>query len=294
MAGIMERYEEIIPDFERFKEVAKTHQPREVRVNTLKSSVSEVKRMFDREGVEYEQRDWNPRFFRIDSSPGKLFSHWLGKIYGQESVSGIPSLALEPKPGEKVLDLCAAPGSKTTQIAALMGNQGEIFANDKSSNRLRSLVANVYRTGALNVQTFQRDARNLPEDWKFDKVLVDAPCSAEGNLREKEELRQGADISQVESLSELQKALLGKGFRLLKEGGTLVYSTCTFAPEENEEVVAEFLGGAELVDLSFDFSHSNGLTSWKGEAFPSKLENAVRVYPHQLDSGGIFVAKFEG
>ncbi len=289
----MEQYAGIIPDFQEFKKVVDEPQPFDARVNTLKSSVEEVKELLRREEVGFEQRDWNENFLKLDSRPGKTFPHWLGKIYSQESVSGIPPLALEPEPGDSVLDMCAAPGSKTTQMAAMMDNRGEIIANDVREGRIRALLSNVYRTGCMNVEVVKSDGRQIKEDRKFDRVLVDAPCSAEGNLRESPELRDGADQGKIESVSDLQEQLLAKALSLCREGGTVVYSTCTFAPEENEAVVSKFLDRAELLDPGFDFPHSPGITSWKGEDFDDKLENCVRVYPHQLDSGGVFVAKLQ-
>ncbi|MFP4654571.1 MAG: SAM-dependent methyltransferase [Methanohalobium sp.] len=179
--------------------------------------------------------------------------HWLGKYHVQEYVSGIPPLALNPEPGEKVVDMCAAPGSKTTQISTLMDNIGEILANDIQRNRIRSLLSNISRLGCVNVQVFERDGRNLPEEPKFDKVLVDAPCSAEGNARKNSDLINGADIDVITKLSKLQENLLEKAFRLWKNGGTIVYSTCTFAPEENEIVVSKFLDYGKLEKPVFIF-----------------------------------------
>ncbi len=289
----MDRYKDIIPDYDEFKEVVKTHQPFDIRVNTNKTSIKEIKRIFKEQGVGFQQREWNKKFFKIDERPGKLFQHWLGKIYSQESTSGIPPTTFNLETNDKIIDMCAAPGSKTTQISALMDNKGDILANDKYSNRIKSLLANVYRLGCLNVKVIERDARDIPEEKKFDKVLVDAPCSAEGNLREKEYLREGADMEDIKSISSLQEQLLDKAFRLCKKGGEIVYSTCTFAPEENELNVQKFLERGRLVDPGFDFEHSKGLTEWDGKKLSEDLRNCVRVYPHQLDSGGIFIAKFK-
>ena len=288
----MDRYRDIIPDFEEFKEISETHQPFDFRVNTNKTTVSEVKNILDEQDIGYEQRDWNEKFFKLDKRPGKTFIHWQGFIYSQESTSGVPPLAFDFERGDKVLDMCAAPGSKTTQISAIMDNRGDILANDKRPNRTKSLLSNIYRLGCMNIKVTERDARQIPEDNKFDRVLVDAPCSAEGNLREKQHLREGADLEDIRSVSNLQRQLLDKAFALCKKGGEIVYSTCTFAPEENELVVRKFLERGKLEDPDFDFEHSRGITEWKGEKLDKKLENCVRVYPHQLDSGGIFVAKF--
>ena len=288
----MERYRKIIPDFEEFKEVIETHQPYDCRVNTNKASFEEVRDELVEAGIGFEQRDWNENFLKLDRRPGKTFLHWLGKIYVQESTSAVPPLAFDLEEDNKVLDMCAAPGSKTTQISSMMNNRGDILANDVKANRTKSLLANVYRLGCVNIKVTERDARQIPEDRKFDRVLVDAPCSAEGNLREKEYLRTGAKMEDIKNVSALQEQLLDKAFRLCREGGEVVYSTCTFAPEENELNVQKFLDRGELVDPGFDFPHSKGVTEWNGEQLDNKLDRCVRVYPHQIDSGGIFVAKF--
>lgn len=289
----MKRYKNIIPEYDEFKEVIQTRKPYDIRINTIKSSKPEVIESLKENKIEYEQRKWNKNFIKTYSNPGKTLEHWLGHYYIQESVSGIPTLALNPKPNEKILDLCAAPGSKTTQISAKMNNTGTILANDVRQNRIRSLLSNIYRIGSTNVQVTQKDGRNLKETPKFDKVIADVPCSSEGSVREKKELKNGAEIDRIKRHTKTQTQLLEKAFRMTKENGTIVYSTCTFAPEENELIVSKFLERGELKKLNFDFPHSNGITEWKNEKLNDELKKCIRVYPHQLDSGGIFVAKFE-
>lgn len=289
---MMERYRNIIPDFEEFIEFARKPKPFEVRVNTIKSSPREVQEFFREERIPFELRGWSEIFFKTDGNPSKTLFHWLGKYYMQESSSGIPPLVLDPKPGERVLDMCAAPGSKTTQIVAMMQNKGELLANDVRQRRTRSLLSNLYRLGCTNVQVTERDGRNLPESPKFDKILVDAPCSSEGTVRDKEEIEE-PNLERIKELSNLQRKLLEKAFRMCKRDGVIVYSTCTFAPEENELVVSKFLERAKLVKSDFDFLHSAGITEWNGNDLSEDLGKCARVYPHQIDSGGIFLAKFE-
>lgn len=289
----MKRYKNIIPEYDEFKEVIQTRKPYDIRINTIKSSKPEVIESLKENKIEYEQRKWNKNFIKTYSNPGKTLEHWLGHYYIQESVSGIPTLALNPKPNEKILDLCAAPGSKTTQISAKMNNTGTILANDVRQNRIRSLLSNIYRIGSTNVQVTQKDGRNLKETPKFNRVIADVPCSSEGSVREKKELKNGAEIDRIKRHTKTQTQLLEKAFRMTKENGTIVYSTCTFAPEENELIVSKFLERGELKKLNFDFPHSNGITEWKNEKLNDELKKCIRVYPHQLDSGGIFVAKFE-
>lgn len=289
----MERYSNIIPDYEDFNRIIKTSQPTGIRVNTIKSSIEEVKSILRKEKIDFEQRNWNENFLKLKENPSKTLAHWLGKYYIQETVSGIPPIVLNPNPEEKVADICAAPGSKTTQISAMMKNRGYILANDIRAGKTRSLLSNLYRMGCVNVKVSERDARNLPESEKFDKVLVDAPCSAEGNVRNKEKNKIKANLKRIEELADLQGKILEKAFKLCKENGIIVYSTCTFSPEENEFVVSEFLDKGKLIDPKLKLNHSEGVTEWKGTQLDKNLKKCVRVYPHQLDSGGIFIAKFE-
>lgn len=289
----MERYKEIIPNFDEFKKTINSPKPYDIRVNNIKSSKKEVQNFLEKKNIEYKQRKWNENFFKVKHKPGKTLAHWLGYYYVQESTSGIPPLVLNPKQNDKILDMCAAPGSKTTQISAMMKNKGEILANDVRQNRVRGLLSNIYRIGSTNVIVTERDGRNLPETPKFDKILLDVPCSAEGNVREKEELKDGAELHRIKSISKLQEQLLEKAFRMCKEGGEIVYSTCTFSPEENELNVKKFLDKGKLIDLEFNFPYSNGITEWDSEKLDDRLRKCVRIYPHHLNSGGIFIAKFK-
>lgn len=289
----MERYRGIIDDFEAFMDAAERPQPDDVRVNRHRTTPEELVEQLRADGIGVTRRDWCGDFLTLDTQPGKTFHHWLGRYYVQESASGVPPLALDPQHGESVLDLCAAPGSKTTQISAMMDNRGEVVANDISGNRIRGLLANIYQTGSVNVRVIQNDGRQVPEGQQFDRVLVDVPCSAEGNLREEPELREGASMDHIEELVPLQEALLEKAFRLCRPGGRVVYSTCTFAPEEDEAVVSGFADEHQLIDPDFDFPHADGVREWDGEQFHPDVTNCTRVYPHHIDSGGMFVAAFE-
>jgi len=289
----MDKYKEIIPEFKKFQKKIKTEQPHDIRINNLKASKETVKKSLNKEEIKFEERRWNEKFLKLNSNPSKTIAHWLGEFYIQESSSGIPPLALKPKPQDHILDMCAAPGSKTTQISAMLKNRGNIIANDINSNRIRALLSNLYRLGCLNTQVTKKDARNFSEDHKFDKILLDAPCSGEGNVRNQKDLLNGAEQHEIEKISNLQEKLLEKAFKLCKEGGTIIYSTCTFSPKENELIVSKFLEKGKLEKPKFKFDHCPGITEWKNETLDEELKKCVRVYPHQLDSGGIFVAKFK-
>jgi NOL1/NOP2/sun family putative RNA methylase len=226
---------------------------------------------------------------------GSTIEHWLGLLYVQEAVQTLPVIALDPRPGDAVLDLCAAPGGKSTHIAARMGGDGPLVLNEPNGRRQQALLANVNRLGVLNATITGYRGEQFPLRTRFDRVLVDAPCSAEGTLRKEPSLRAGAPKRTIVRLARLQKRLIVRAYDLLRPGGVLVYSTCTLAPEENESVVAHLLRArpARLTPLSLPGETAAGLASWGEETYPAEVRLCARVYPHQFDSGGGFVARFE-
>ncbi len=292
----MERYRDIIPDFDAFLETLERPQPVTIRVNRLKATPEQVANRLKRQGFEVKPLSWNEWILQVEGedSVAKTLEHWLGWFYIQEASASTAVMVLDPQPNETILDMCASPGGKTTQMAELMGNTGLIVANDTTPKRLRALLANLSRMGIVNTIVTQWDGRNYPDlGLTFDKVLVDAPCSAEGRARENPDLRQGADMNFIRSISGTQKGLLRRALELVKPGGIVVYSTCTFAPEENEAVVAYALQKvpSELLPIDLPVPHSPGLTEWQGRGFGEEMSKCVRIYPHHLDSGGMFIAK---
>ncbi|MGQ9461740.1 MAG: RsmB/NOP family class I SAM-dependent RNA methyltransferase [Candidatus Fervidibacter sp.] len=292
----MERYREIIPDFDAFMATLEKPQPVTIRVNRLKATPEQVADSLKKRGFETKPTALSEWILQVEGegSVAKTLEHWLGWFYVQEASAATAVMALEPNPGECILDLCASPGGKTTQMAELMNNMGLIVANDTTPKRLRALLANLSRLGVVNTIVTQWDGRNYPDlGIVFDKALVDAPCSSEGKAREEPELRQGADINFVHSISGTQKGLLRRALELVKPGGIVVYATCTFAPEENEAVVAYALQKVPCEPLPIDLPvpHSPGLTEWQGRVFGEEMKKCVRIYPHHIDSGGLFLAK---
>lgn len=288
----MERYREIIDDWEAFADRRAEEPVNAVRKNNLKAREDFEQKLSD--DFEFTQSGWNDRIYRLETeSPGTSELHWRGEYYVQEESAALPVAALNPQPGEKVLDMCAAPGGKTTQIAARMKNRGEVVANDESGRRLKSLHSNVYRTGSACVKVTNYDGRQIPEDRKFDRILVDAPCSGEADHLKRE--AGAASKSEREGLAELQKQLLVKAASLVEEDGRIVYSTCTFAPEENEEVVLHALENTELELKHFetDAPHVRGVENFQDRSYGEEMSKTVRMYPHHLDSGGIYVAVLE-
>ncbi|PSH00943.1 MAG: hypothetical protein BRC30_00870, partial [Nanohaloarchaea archaeon SW_7_46_7] len=288
----MERYKNLIDDWEAFKEEKDSHPLNVARRNDLKASEGFEEKL--RESFEHvEKADWNEKIYRLKDTetPGKTSLHWRGQYYVQEESAALPVKALDPQPGEKVLDMCAAPGGKTTQIADRMGNKGLVVANDESGQRMKSLHANVYRTGSAVVEATNYDGRRIPEDKKFDRILVDAPCSGEGDKFYRN--FKSAPEDEVKGLAKLQKQLLSKAKKLVKEDGVIVYSTCTINPKENEEVIEHGLSeGFDLESFEPGVEHAEGVQSFEGKSYREEVRKAVRIYPHHINSGVIFVAKF--
>jgi len=287
------RYRSIIEDWEAFQRAAEMPMPYVVRANTLKiESPVLYTRLLDA-GIDVIPYEWNGDLFELAEPPGRRIEHWLGFYYAQEAVQTLPVMALDPQPGETALDLCAAPGGKATYIAARMRNRGTLVANEPSGRRQMSLLANINRLGVLNTMVTAYQGENFPMQTSFDRILVDAPCSAEGTLRKEPSLRNGASSGTIARLARLQKRLILRAFDLLAAGGLLVYSTCTFAPEENEAVVAHLLQerDAQIIPFNSPIEASSGLLGWHGETFPEQTKHCVRVYPHHLNSGGGFLAR---
>ncbi|HTA76839.1 MAG TPA: RsmB/NOP family class I SAM-dependent RNA methyltransferase [bacterium] len=280
-------------------------RPTTFRVNTLKPSTQTMKERLEPQGFKIENVLWNKDAFILrkgrqkDLEKTNLYKN--GEIYVQGLSSMVPPLVLAPQPGEKVLDLTAAPGSKTTQIAALMKNQGQIVANDNNAIRLEKLKANAALQGATNVTVLEAGEGGMV--WKenheaFDKVLLDAPCSSEGRFQLDTPSTYGywrEDTNR--KMAKDQRRLLKSAVLSVKPGGTLVYSTCTFSPEENEMVVQwalETYGGAlEIEDVTLPMPlHTRGLTQWGDLKFHPSVAKSVRVLPTP-DVEGFFAVRFK-
>jgi len=292
----LERYRPIIPDWEAFSATIGTPEPTSFRVRTGTIPADRLLGALEARGFRCAPVDGIPDFFRVDQGPGSVaqtVEHWLGLLHVQQSVMGLPALALDPRPGERILDLCAAPGGKTVHLAELMEDRGPLVAVDPKEKRIRGLLANVYRLGHPNVLVIAADGRRLPTVARFDRVLVDAPCSAEGTLRKQRGRLMERDEGFVTYVTSLQEALLRRAVALTRPGGLIVYSTCTFAPEENEAIVDRVLRDSpvRLETIPLTAPHAPGLDTWKDRPFHPDMPKAWRVYPHHLDSGGLFMAR---
>ncbi len=291
----LDRYRTFIPEWDEFADACTRSLPVDARVNSLRTSVDALRSRLAARGVSVESASWDPCAIRASRPIGRTLEHWLGLFYLQERVQSAPVLALDPQPGERILDLCAAPGGKTVDIAIRMRNAGSIVANEPSGRRQQSLLTNLNRMGVWNVTASEFYGQDFPACAAFDRVLVDAPCSAEGTLRKEASLRDGATAPAIRRLARLQRLLIVRAFDRLRVGGVLVYSTCTFAPEENEAVVSHLLGLRDARVAAFEppFPHASGVRQWEGSAYEPDVERCVRIYPHHLDSGGGFVARIE-
>jgi len=291
-----ERYKDLVDDQGAFFSCLTKPLPKAFRVNTLKTSVEEVKKRFADYGISIKQTPWYSDAFVSETHEiGLTLEHFLGHIYIQEFASMLPPLTVrnELEKARRVLDACAAPGSKTTQMAALMNNKGMIVANDIAYRRISALKFNIEKTGSLNTIITNQDLRFFPKS-EFDVILVDAPCSSEGTIRKSPEVFSFWSEKKIHGYSNLQKQLILKAFDLLTPEGVLVYSTCTFAPKENEEVVNYLLNKrpATLEKISIPrFNLTPGVTEWRGKAFNSEVKKTARVFPHHNDTGGFFMAR---
>ena len=317
----IERMKELLGNAEygRYKNSLSEEPVKSLRANTLKISVKDLKKRLEAKSWKIKQpfEDY-PEIMIVESElmPGELgrsMEHLLGYYYIQEIASMLPAMTLNPKPGELVLDLCAAPGSKTTQMAAMMKNKGTIIANDANIGRIKILASNLERCGATNTIITRNDGVNLcrkiAESNKkgvvsvrgtlvpliFNKILVDAPCSGEGTIRSTPKTLLMWNPNTIKSLSKLQKKLLESAIEILKVGGEVVYSTCTHAPEENEEVldyILEKFGKSIMMEkVILPVKCRSGILGWAGGEYNKEVEKSCRIYPHVTNTEGFFVSK---
>jgi 16S rRNA (cytosine1407-C5)-methyltransferase len=226
---------------------------------------------------------------------GKTLEFILGHYYIQSLSSMIPPLVLNPIESDTVLDLCAAPGSKTTQLAELMNNKGTLIANEISVERLKSLVFNVDKMSLVNVGILHSKGELLCQRFNnyFDKILVDAPCSALGITQKKGEVSNWWDANKAKAMSDIQMRLLISAIKMCKTGGEIVYSTCTLTLEENEFVLNRILKKypVELVDIDLPVKSTPGFTTYDDEELDYTLAKTRRILPWEINSEGFFVAK---
>jgi 16S rRNA C967 or C1407 C5-methylase (RsmB/RsmF family) len=295
------RYRGIVDDWDAFAAALCRPLAPCVWANPSRLTPGELQGLLAEEGIASEPIPWLPGalLLPLETRSGQHWWYCGGLAHAQEAVSQVPALLLDLAPGQRVLDLCAAPGGKTAQIAFALGNRGTLIANDISNDRIKALQGNLDRLGIVNVSTTCSDGANWPAaGGTFDRILVDAPCSSEGTIRRRPSMLGRLDPASPARLAPRQRALLRKAVQLLAPRGRILYSTCTLAPEENElvvaEVLAEFGGLVRLVPAALPgLAAGPGITEWQGCSLPRGLRHCLRIWPHHNDSGGFFIAVLE-
>lgn len=297
--GFQERYSQLT-DWDEFKKYSLSFLRRSIRINTLAGSVKEITKNIQNKGWILTPIPWCKEGFWIENPQrrdvGNLLEHHVGQIYVQEAASLIPPLTLSPEPGDLVLDLAAAPGSKTTQMAAMMNNQGLIVANDYKGDRLQSLGINVQRMVSTNIILTLMDGKRF-HGFEFDKILLDAPCSGTGTIRKSLKTINIWNAGMITKIAKEQKQLIEVAFNNLKPGGTMVYSTCSLEPEENEGVVNHLLEkfpNAKLLPAKLKgLNTSPPVLEFNGVKYHSSIKYTLRIWPQDNDTEGFFVAKIK-
>ena len=288
----LKRLESIIPSdkLHTILEAYTLSRPTTLRVNTLKTTVDQLTQLFDQQQILYEPSTISPISFIIKSDKRKLIdldAYTDGLFYIQSLSSMLPVIALDPKPNEKILDIAAAPGSKTTQIAALMNNTGKIIANDNSRIRGYKLQANLKTQGVTNTSVIISAGQTLWQQYPeyFDRSLVDAPCSMEGTfVTSKPKTYEYWSVKAIKELVQRQKWLLRSAVSATKPGGTIVYSTCTLEPEENEKII-EWILKKEQGKLEFVNQKTMYPSEFMEGFFIAKLKKTHSTIPKILRIG---------
>lgn len=267
-----------------------------LRVNTIKFNMEDLLKILQKENIEYENVEWYNDALILKNADEKkiqnLDIYTNGYIYLQSLSSMIPPIILNPKKEEKVLDLTAAPGSKTTQMAAMMENDGYILANELDKIRCDRLKYNVHMQGAEIVEVINMPGENVGEKYPntFDKVLLDVPCSGEGRfLVSDEKTYKNWSTKQVQDLVEIQKKLFESAVEALKAGGEMVYSTCTLNLKENEEIVNYAIKNlnVKVEEINIELKDkAKGIS----KGYDTSLKNTIRVLPNKYQEG-FYVAK---
>lgn len=280
-----------------------TERKQSLRLNPLKALPKDT--LHELKGISWlgTQYSWMPEGFSVDVPLAVVRDSEpvaRGEAFIQNAASWLPVLALEPKPGETILDVCAAPGGKTSHIAAITSNQAHIWANDSSRARLAKMQSNLDRLGARIERFTLFDAQHLArrmEGQLFDKILIDAPCSGEGlrNIQNDKDV-MGWSVAHIKRLQQEQKRIITQAWQLLKPGGILVYSTCTMAPEENEAVINYLLRNqkdASVVPLAMSLpNRMPTIEEWSGKTYAPELAGCLRLRPSETIEA-FFVCKLQ-
>ncbi|MFT7615587.1 MAG: NOL1/NOP2/sun family putative RNA methylase [Candidatus Woesearchaeota archaeon] len=297
-----ERYQELLgEDFDTFVEYSFSFLNRAIRVNTLKITTKELVARLEPNWI-LKPVPWYADAFWIEPRTsgrrdiGNIPEHTLGYFYVQDPASMIPPLCMELQEDDVVLDMCSAPGSKTTEIAQLMNNKGLLIANELTGTRISALGINLTRMGVTNTVVNHQNAMAIRKDLMFTKILVDTSCSATGTIRKSPSCLRMWNPGLVCRLAKLQMKMLEVAYARLLPGGILVYSTCTLEPQENEGAISNFLKlheDMDVLDIDLKINKGKPVMAFEGEEYDARVEKTLRIYPQDNDTEGFFVAKLK-
>lgn len=260
------------------------------RVNTLKTSIEKIEEILKNNNVKFEKVSWSDVAYIVknvrEDTLKELEVYKKGEIYLQSLSSMLPPIILEPKENTDILDMCAAPGGKTTELASLTNNNANITACELNKIRIEKLKYNIEKQGATSVYIMQEDSRRINDFFSFDNILLDAPCSGSGTLNvEDVNLEKTFTEKLIEKSQKAQLELLNKAVKILKQGQEMVYSTCSILNVENEEIVSKILKNnkVEIVPIEFEGKEELPL-------LPTKIDGTLCVMPTELYEG-FFISK---
>lgn len=266
-------------------------RPTTFRVNTLKAEKKEIVNELIANNIIYKEIENIPNAFMINSDKAKLETMQIyndGKIYIQSLSSMLPPIVMEPKENTDILDMAAAPGGKTTQIAAITKNNANITACEMNNIRVQRLKYNIDKQGASSIYVMQTDSRRINDFFSFDQILLDAPCSGSGTLDINDaKLEKCFTETLINKSTRVQYELLNKALKILKPGHEMIYSTCSILKEENEEIIEKVLKRHNAIIIPIEFQGLDKLPQ-----LPSKINGTLTICPNELYEG-FFVAKIK-
>ncbi|MFO7797282.1 MAG: NOL1/NOP2/sun family putative RNA methylase [Promethearchaeati archaeon] len=298
---MIERYLKLFDKSEtiKFLDSNETSPSTWIRVNTLKINPNNLKSRLTKKGFSLKKSEWLPYAFKVQKEPlsiGSTHEYLQGYYYIQDLASILPPYFLNPKPTDLVIDMAAAPGGKATHLAQIMKNRGSMVLIDWNKKRIPSLESNIRRMGVHNSIILYMDSKNLKKlSIRPDKILLDAPCTGEGLIRQDPKRKKSKQLEDLLKMSQIQKSLLLSGLDTLKSNGLLLYSTCSIAPEENEIVVNEVLKkrkNIRIIKMKKNLGIS-GFNSVYGNDLNEDLKHTQRFYPHTHDTIGFFICLFK-
>jgi tRNA (cytosine40_48-C5)-methyltransferase len=290
---LISRFIEYVPDINRFLETMDGQPKQYIRTNTIKISSADLKKKLISKGFQLKETPIQD-VFAIEKSSfpvGATTEYLLGYYYIQDLSSCIAVEALDVRENQIILDMASAPGGKTTFVAQKMKNSGCIVAIDINSARINSLKFNIARCGVMNCCIYRMDSSHVTAlNMRFDRVLLDAPCSCEGVIMRDKSRKTSHTTYDIEHCVLDQMRLIEAAVKVVRPGGLLVYSTCSFAPEENENIINSLLGRFDIKIEPIGYG-INGLTKFGETKFHDAIKNTKRLYPHIHNTLGFYIAK---